>query len=76
MRSVFSNTGSAVVAPRVCPKGVDPAKALQLLKRRLVLKCLHLSRRPTPCGKLRGPGDGQLLTGIAAAPKKTVEAVK
>jgi len=61
---------------RVCPKGVDPAKALQLLKRRLVLKYLHLSRQPTPCTKLHGPGDGPLLAGIAAAPKKTMDATK
>ncbi len=58
---------------RVCPKGVDPAKALQLLKRRLVLDYLHLSRRPVPCGKLHGPGDGRLLASMAAAPPKTVE---
>lgn len=29
----------------VCPKGVDPARAIQLMKRELVLDYLHLSRR-------------------------------
>lgn len=58
---------------RVCPKGVDPARALQLLKRRLVLDYLHLARRPSPCKKLRDPGESKPLSNIAAAPKKTVE---
>ena len=58
---------------RVCPKGVDPAKALQLLKRRLVLDSLHFSRQTKPCQKLHGPGKGKLLEGIAAVPKRTAE---
>ena len=57
---------------RACPKGVDPARALQLLKRRLVLDYLHLARRTTPCQKLQGPGQGKPLTDIAAVPKRTV----
>ena len=36
---------------RVCPKGVDPAKAIQLLKRQLVAGYLGLARRRKPCGK-------------------------
>ncbi len=58
---------------RACPKGVDPARALQLLKRRLVLDYLHLARRTAACQKLHGPGQGKLLPDIAAAPKRTVE---
>ncbi len=58
---------------RACPKGVDPARAIQLLKRRLVLDYLHLARRTSPCKKLHGPGQGQPLTDIAAVPKRTVE---
>jgi succinate dehydrogenase / fumarate reductase iron-sulfur subunit len=58
---------------RVCPKGVDPARALQYLKRSLVLDYLHLARRPAPCAKLHGPGEGKPLPGISPAPKKTVE---
>ena len=57
---------------RACPKGVDPARAIQFLKRRLVLDYLHLARRPIPCQKLHGPGEGKLLPDIAAAPKLTV----
>jgi succinate dehydrogenase / fumarate reductase, iron-sulfur subunit len=56
---------------RVCPKGVDPAKALQLLKRSLVLDYLHLGHQTSPCKKLQGPGNGTRLPDIAAAPKKT-----
>lgn len=57
---------------RVCPKGVDPARALQFLKRRLVLDSLHLTRSTTPCRKLQGPGEGKPAADIAAAPQKTV----
>ena len=57
---------------RACPKGVDPAKAIQLMKRRLVLDYLRLARNGKPCKKLHGPGEGKLLPNIAAAPPKTV----
>jgi len=57
---------------RVCPKGVDPAKAIQHMKRRLVLDYLRLSRRQEPCRKLHGPGEGKPLPGIAAPPARTV----
>jgi succinate dehydrogenase/fumarate reductase-like Fe-S protein len=57
---------------RACPKGVDPAKAIQHLKRRLVLDYLHLARRKKPCQKLHGPGQGKPLPNIPAAPAKTV----
>jgi succinate dehydrogenase / fumarate reductase iron-sulfur subunit len=57
---------------RACPKGVDPAKAIQHLKRRLVLDYLHLARRKKPCAKLHGPGKGEKLANIPAAPAKTV----
>jgi len=57
---------------RVCPKGVDPAKAIQHLKRQLVLDYLHLVRRKNPCQKLHGPGQAPPLPNIPAAPAKTV----
>jgi succinate dehydrogenase / fumarate reductase iron-sulfur subunit len=57
---------------RVCPKGTDPGKAIQHLKRRLVLDYLHLGRRKKPCGKLHGPGEGKPLPNIPAAPARTV----
>ena len=56
---------------RACPKGVDPAKAIQHLKRRLVLDYLHLAGQKKPCSKMRGPGKGQPLPNIQAAPPKT-----
>jgi len=58
---------------RVCPKGVDPARAVQLLKRQLVLDYLHLAERKPVCKKLEGPGEGKLLE-IAPPPKRTVGA--
>jgi len=57
---------------RVCPKGVDPAKAIQHLKRRLVLDYLRLAKRKQPCEKLHGPGQGKPLPNIPPAPPKTV----
>ena len=33
---------------RVCPKGVDPAKAIQLMKRELVLDYFHLRKQKCP----------------------------
>jgi len=57
---------------RACPKGVDPAKAIQHLKRRLVLDYLRLARRKKACQKLHGPGQGQPPGKIPAAPPRTV----
>lgn len=57
----------------VCPKGVDPAKALQLLKRYLVLDYFGLHGRTTPAEKLEGPGHGERRPDIAVAPQRTVE---
>ncbi len=56
----------------VCPKGVDPARALQLMKRQLVLDYLHLSGSKKACKRLEGPGKGKLLANITPAPKRTV----
>ncbi len=57
---------------RACPKGVDPARAIQHLKRQLVLDYLRLARHRRPCEKLLGPGRGKPLPDIPAAPAKTV----
>jgi succinate dehydrogenase / fumarate reductase iron-sulfur subunit len=57
---------------RVCPKGVDPAKAIQLMKRELVLDYLHLRRNGCPA-KLAGKPPGLTRReGIPEAPAKTV----
>jgi succinate dehydrogenase / fumarate reductase iron-sulfur subunit len=60
---------------RVCPKGVDPGKAIQHLKRKLVLDYLHLARTKQPCKKLEGPGKGKLLPNMTP-PARTIDAAK
>ena len=57
---------------RVCPKGVDPAKAIQLMKRQLVFEYLHLTKKQKPCEKLHGQGKGQRDPKIPDAPPYTV----
>lgn len=56
---------------RVCPKGVDPAKAIQLLKRQLVAGYLRLAKKRRPCAK-HGPAETERLPGIPEAPPYTV----
>jgi succinate dehydrogenase / fumarate reductase, iron-sulfur subunit len=57
---------------RVCPKGVDPAKAIQLMKRELVLDYLHLRR--THCPAKVGPKatEAKRREGVPDAPARTV----
>ncbi len=55
---------------QVCPKGVDPAKAIQLMKRELVRDLLRLRRR-TPCAAVADPPHGTHREGIAAPPERT-----
>jgi succinate dehydrogenase / fumarate reductase iron-sulfur subunit len=57
---------------RVCPKGVDPAKAIQLMKRELVLDYLHLRRKHRPVPVAPKPTGGKRREGIADAPARTV----
>jgi succinate dehydrogenase / fumarate reductase iron-sulfur subunit len=57
---------------RVCPKGVDPAKAIQLLKRQLVLDYLKL-RRPQPkARRVEKPEGIERRPEIPQAPAPTV----
>jgi succinate dehydrogenase / fumarate reductase, iron-sulfur subunit len=57
---------------RACPKGVDPAKAVQLLKRQLVAGYLRLAKMKRPCAK-QGPAAGaQRRPDIPEAPPYTV----
>ena len=56
---------------RVCPKGVDPAKAIQLMKRELVLDYLHLHKLHCPA-KVAGKPSGTRREGIPQAPAPTV----
>ncbi len=56
----------------VCPKGVDPARAVQLLKRGLVLDYLRLLRRRDP-SHVMGPDEhAQRLPDIPPPPPHTV----
>jgi ferredoxin len=59
---------------RVCPKGVDPARAIQLMKRELVLDYLRLRRQKCPAGIVARPAGIARREGIPDAPKPTIEA--
>jgi succinate dehydrogenase / fumarate reductase iron-sulfur subunit len=56
---------------QVCPKGVDPAKAIQLMKQDLVFDLLHLRGRRAPA-RLAPPPQGKKRDDIPAAPARTV----
>ena len=56
---------------QVCPKGVDPAKAIQLMKRQLVSDLLRLRRRTPPAAVAEAP-HGTMRDDIPAAPPRTV----
>lgn len=56
----------------VCPKGVDPARAIQLLKRRLVLDYLKLLKKKKPCKVLGKPEHADRREGIPDPPPYTV----
>jgi succinate dehydrogenase / fumarate reductase iron-sulfur subunit len=57
----------------VCPKGVDPARAIQLLKRRLVFSWLRLWRQPKPACVLGRPEHAEKRADVPAAPARTVK---
>ena len=57
---------------RVCPKGVDPAKAIQLMKRELVLDYLRLGKKHKPTGLAKKPAGIKRRPEIPDAPKRTV----
>jgi succinate dehydrogenase / fumarate reductase iron-sulfur subunit len=57
---------------RVCPKGVDPAKAIQLMKRELVLDFLHLRRGHRPAAVVPKPAGVKRLPDVPEAPPRTV----
>ena len=48
---------------RVCPKGVDPAKAIQLMKRELVLDYLRLRKKKCPSALAAKPAEHQAAAG-------------
>ena len=53
---------------RVCPKGVDPARAIQLMKRELVLDYLKLKRPKKPALALNSSKRGEQKLKILAPP--------
>jgi succinate dehydrogenase / fumarate reductase iron-sulfur subunit len=57
---------------RVCPKGVDPAKAIQLMKRELVLDYLRLRRKRCPAKVAPKPTEVKRREGVPDAPARTV----
>jgi succinate dehydrogenase / fumarate reductase iron-sulfur subunit len=59
---------------RVCPKGVDPARAIQLMKRELVLSYLHLWKQPCPASIAKAPAGAKRRDGIPDAPPRTIGA--
>jgi succinate dehydrogenase / fumarate reductase iron-sulfur subunit len=57
---------------RVCPKGVDPAKAIQLMKRDLVLDYLWLLRKKRPAGLVKKPKGIQRRPDVPEPPAPTL----
>ena len=57
---------------RVCPKGVDPAKAIQLMKRELVLDYLRLRTAKCPAKVAGKPAEVKRREGIPEPPARTV----
>ncbi len=57
---------------RVCPKGVDPARAIQLMKRQLVFEYLRLWKQPCPAALAKPPAGVKRRDGIPEAPPRTI----
>jgi len=55
-----------------CPKGVDPAKAIQLMKRRMVWDYLHFLKRKKPCGIIHGQRTTGRRENIPEPPEYTI----
>lgn len=57
----------------VCPKGVDPARAIQLMKRDLILDLLKLKRKRNPASLAQSPISAEPRENIPHAPEFTVK---
>lgn len=57
---------------RVCPKGVDPGKAIQLMKREMVLDFVRLRKPRAPARPVEKPQGIARRPGIPEAPPPTV----
>ncbi len=64
----------AAECSRVCPKGVDPAKAIQLMKRELVFDYLRLRKEKCPAPLVKKPAGLKRLPDVPEAPARTVAA--
>lgn len=62
----------AAECSRVCPKGVDPARAIQIMKRDLVLSALKLKRKKRPALLTARPGPEKPREDVPQAPQFTV----
>lgn len=58
---------------RACPKGVDPARAIQLMKRQLVFDYLRLYSQPCPAGVVTPAPAGARRPDVPEAPAPTVD---
>jgi len=56
----------------VCPKGVDPARAIQLMKRNLVFTYLKLAKQGQPCKTIGPDPHAKRREGIPEAPPYTI----
>jgi len=59
---------------RVCPKGVDPAKAIQWMKREMMADLLGRRAPSAPAGLVTAPPAAKPRPGIPPAPARTVGA--
>jgi len=57
----------------VCPKGVDPARAIQLMKRDLVFSYLRLKKRKGVCGTIGPAPHAKRREGVPDPPPYTIE---
>lgn len=57
---------------QACPKGVDPARAIQLMKRQLVLDYLKLYRQPCPSHVADKPAGVRRRADVPDAPAPTI----
>jgi succinate dehydrogenase / fumarate reductase iron-sulfur subunit len=62
----------AAECSRVCPKGVDPAKAIQLMKREFVFDYLRLRKKRCPSGLAEKPAGITRLPDVPEAPARTI----
>ncbi len=57
----------------VCPKGVDPARAIQLMKRQLVAGYLGLAKQQEPCGTIGPDPNARHREGVPPPPPFTID---